>query len=107
VRGDLSIVGPRPEEVAFAEEFGNTVRGYRARHRVPAGITGLAQVNGLRGDTSIEDRARLDNLYIDNWSFWGDIVIIARTVRAVLFARHELKFDPDHLETPEYAEPRS
>jgi exopolysaccharide biosynthesis polyprenyl glycosylphosphotransferase len=94
LRGDLSLVGPRPEEIEFAIQFGDTVPGYRARHRVPAGLTGLAQVNGLRGDTSIEDRARHDNAYIDNWSFWGDVVILARTVRAVVFARDEMKLDP-------------
>lgn len=94
LRGDLSLVGPRPEETDFAIQFGDTVPGYRARHRVPAGLTGLSQVNGLRGDTSIEDRARLDNVYIDNWSFWGDMVILARTARAVVSGRGDVQLDP-------------
>ena len=51
-----------------------------ARHRVPAGLTGWAQVHGLRGDTSIADRARFDNYYIENWSLWEDVKIILRTV---------------------------
>jgi len=57
---------------------------YRHRHRVPSGLTGLAAVNGLRGDTSIEDRARFDNWYIDNWSLWLDAKIMVRTVWSVL-----------------------
>lgn len=84
IRGDMSLVGPRPEEVGFAATFSEAVRGYEARHRVPVGLTGLAQVNGLRGDTSIEDRAAFDNRYIENWSLWGDLVILFRTVLAVV-----------------------
>jgi lipopolysaccharide/colanic/teichoic acid biosynthesis glycosyltransferase len=84
LRGDLSIVGPRPEEIGFAHQFRDLVPGYGARHRVPAGLTGLSQVNGLRGDTSILDRARFDNLYIDTWSLWSDIVIIGRTLRQIV-----------------------
>ncbi|MFE3866324.1 sugar transferase, partial [Streptomyces goshikiensis] len=58
VRGDMSLVGPRPERPFFVAKFSNIYPGYEARHRMPVGITGLAQINGLRGDTSIEDRAR-------------------------------------------------
>ncbi|MEA3054768.1 MAG: hypothetical protein QOD30_200, partial [Actinomycetota bacterium] len=89
-----SLVGPRPERPHFVELFSDTVRGYNHRHRVPVGLTGLAQVNGLRGDTSIEERARFDNLYIENWSLWTDFVIICRTVFAVV--RHGRKdvFEP-------------
>jgi exopolysaccharide biosynthesis polyprenyl glycosylphosphotransferase len=79
LRGDMSIVGPRPERPYFVEEFTDRFPRYMARHRVPAGLTGWAQVNGLRGDTSIEDRARFDNYYIENWSMWEDIKIILRT----------------------------
>ena len=79
LRGDMSIVGPRPERPHFAKTFGEAVRQYSARHRVPVGLTGLAQVNGLRGDTSITERVTFDNYYIDNWSFWSDIKIIIRT----------------------------
>ncbi|MFE6890103.1 sugar transferase [Streptomyces sp. NPDC057694] len=78
-RGDMSLVGPRPERPYFVVQFSETHPGYGERHRMPTGITGLAQINGLRGDTSIEDRCRFDNAYIDNWSLWRDISILLRT----------------------------
>ncbi|WP_406403820.1 exopolysaccharide biosynthesis polyprenyl glycosylphosphotransferase [Streptomyces uncialis] len=78
-RGDMSLVGPRPERPYFVAQFSRTYDGYRSRHRMETGITGLAQVQGLRGDTSIEDRARFDNAYIDTWSLWQDIRILLRT----------------------------
>jgi exopolysaccharide biosynthesis polyprenyl glycosylphosphotransferase len=84
VRGDMSLVGPRPERPHFVEQFTETFPRYTARHRVPAGLTGWAQVHGLRGDTSIEDRARFDNFYIENWSLWGDVKIMLRTAIAVV-----------------------
>jgi exopolysaccharide biosynthesis polyprenyl glycosylphosphotransferase len=80
VRGDMSLVGPRPERPSFVDQFTNSFPRYMARHRVPAGLTGWAQVHGLRGDTSIEDRARFDNHYIENWSLWQDVAILLRTV---------------------------
>ncbi|WP_327174078.1 exopolysaccharide biosynthesis polyprenyl glycosylphosphotransferase [Streptomyces sp. NBC_01335] len=80
LRGDMSLVGPRPERPFFAAQFSTIHPGYQARHRMPVGITGLAQVNGLRGDTSIEDRARFDNRYIETWSLWQDVCVLARTV---------------------------
>ncbi|GHH45154.1 sugar transferase [Streptomyces candidus] len=83
LRGDMSMVGPRPERPYFVTQFGQTYPGYRARHRVPVGITGLAQVNGLRGDTSIEDRARFDNHYIETWSLWQDMCILVRTAASL------------------------
>ena len=83
VRGDMSLVGPRPERPSFVDQFTNSFPRYMARHRVPAGLTGWAQVHGLRGDTSIEDRARFDNHYIENWSLWQDVTIILRTVAQV------------------------
>ncbi|MCX4725002.1 sugar transferase [Streptomyces sp. NBC_01306] len=79
LRGDMSLVGPRPERPYFVTQFSGSHPGYRSRHRMPVGITGLAQVSGLRGDTSIEDRARFDNHYIDSWSLWQDICILVRT----------------------------
>ncbi|MCX4819042.1 exopolysaccharide biosynthesis polyprenyl glycosylphosphotransferase [Streptomyces sp. NBC_01142] len=79
LRGDMSLVGPRPERPYFVAKFSHAHPGYQARHRMPVGITGLAQVNGLRGDTSIEDRARFDNHYIETWSLWQDVCILART----------------------------
>jgi len=80
VRGDMSIVGPRPERPVFVREFSAIHELYWARHRVPAGLTGLAQVHGLRGDTSIADRSRYDNYYIANWSLWLDLKILVLTV---------------------------
>ncbi|WP_327183158.1 exopolysaccharide biosynthesis polyprenyl glycosylphosphotransferase [Streptomyces sp. NBC_01334] len=82
--GDMSLVGPRPERPYFVGQFSQTYPGYAARHRMQTGITGLAQVQGLRGDTSIEDRARFDNAYIDNWSLWQDICILLRTAAALV-----------------------
>jgi exopolysaccharide biosynthesis polyprenyl glycosylphosphotransferase len=77
--GDMSIVGPRPERPHFAEPFAQEVPGYADRHRLPVGLTGWAQVNGLRGDTSIAERARFDNFYIEHWSLWFDIKVLMRT----------------------------
>ncbi|MFI6035327.1 exopolysaccharide biosynthesis polyprenyl glycosylphosphotransferase [Streptomyces sp. NPDC051315] len=82
--GDMSLVGPRPERPYFVSQFSQTYPGYAARHRMRTGITGLAQVHGLRGDTSIEDRARFDNAYIDNWSLWQDVCILLRTAAALV-----------------------
>jgi exopolysaccharide biosynthesis polyprenyl glycosylphosphotransferase len=84
IRGDMSLVGPRPERPFFVEHFKCQVAHYDARHRVPAGLTGLAQVHGLRGDTSIDERARFDNRYIESWSFWRDVVILFQTFSAVV-----------------------
>lgn len=84
VRGDMSLVGPRPERPEYVKQFCAGVPRYVHRHRVPVGMTGLAAVNGLRGDTSIEDRAQFDNWYIDNWSLWMDTKILIRTLDSVL-----------------------
>jgi exopolysaccharide biosynthesis polyprenyl glycosylphosphotransferase len=84
LRGELSFFGPRPERPGFVEIFSHEHARYWARHRVPVGLTGLAQINGLRGDTSIADRARFDNYDIANWSVWLDIKILALTVREVV-----------------------
>jgi len=83
-RGDMSVVGPRPERPHFVEQFRNLHPRYFARHRVPCGLTGWSQIHGLRGDTSIADRARLDNYYIENWSLWLDVKIILRTISSVI-----------------------
>jgi exopolysaccharide biosynthesis polyprenyl glycosylphosphotransferase len=85
LRGDMTVVGPRPERPHFVEQFSTQFDRYAYRHRVQVGLTGLAQVSGLRGDTSIGDRARYDNYYIENWSLWLDLKIILRTFREVLF----------------------
>ncbi|MEZ0089365.1 sugar transferase [Streptacidiphilus sp. EB129] len=84
LRGDMSLVGPRPERPYFVTRFTQAYPQYRDRHRVPVGITGFAQVNGLRGDTSIEDRTRFDNYYIESWSLWQDVKILLRTVASVV-----------------------
>jgi lipopolysaccharide/colanic/teichoic acid biosynthesis glycosyltransferase len=83
LRGDMTIVGPRPERPFFVEKFSAEHPHYAMRHRVPVGLTGLAQVSGLRGDTPISDRARFDNYYIENWSLWLDVKVILRTVAEV------------------------
>ena len=84
LRGDMSLVGPRPERPFFVEQFQRTYAGYPDRHRVPAGITGWAQIHGLRGDTSIEERVRFDNHYIEHWSLGLDLKIILRTVGSMI-----------------------
>ncbi|HEY2935375.1 MAG TPA: sugar transferase [Gaiellaceae bacterium] len=84
LRGEMSVVGPRPERPEFVSRFEQTVYRYGDRHRVKAGITGWAQVHGLRGQTSIADRAEWDNFYVENWSLWLDVKILLRTVGAVL-----------------------
>ncbi|MEU6020634.1 sugar transferase [Micromonospora sp. NPDC047134] len=83
LRGDMSVVGPRPERPYFVEKFSAEYPSYAMRHRVPVGLTGLAQVSGLRGDTPISDRARFDNYYIENWSLWLDAKVLLRTVAEV------------------------
>lgn len=87
LKGEMSIVGPRPERPYFVEQFSGEIDGYEHRHRVPSGITGWAQVNGFWGDTSIEARTRLDNRYIENWSLWRDLVIALRTIPTFLGKR--------------------
>jgi exopolysaccharide biosynthesis polyprenyl glycosylphosphotransferase len=83
LRGDMTVVGPRPERPYFVERFSAEHPEYAMRHRVPVGLTGLAQVSGLRGDTPISDRARFDNFYIENWSLWLDVKVLLRTIAEV------------------------
>jgi exopolysaccharide biosynthesis polyprenyl glycosylphosphotransferase len=84
-RGDMSLVGPRPERPRFVEQFSREIPGYGDRHRLSVGLTGWAQVHGLRGEhSSLVERARFDNYYIDNWSLWLDAVVIARTIGIVV-----------------------
>ena len=83
LRGDMSIVGPRPERPEFVSKFETSVYRYADRHRVKSGITGWAQVHGLRGKTSIDDRAEWDNFYVENFSLWLDLKILCMTAAAV------------------------
>jgi exopolysaccharide biosynthesis polyprenyl glycosylphosphotransferase len=82
--GHMSVVGPRPERPLFVEQFSQEVPRYMERHREKAGITGWAQVNGYRGDTSIEERTRYDLWYVENWSLLLDFKIMFKTVIAML-----------------------
>lgn len=81
VRGDMSIIGPRPERPAFVREFKHKLPQYMVRHRVKAGITGWAQVHGWRGNTSIKKRLQYDLYYIENWSLMLDLKILWMTLR--------------------------
>jgi exopolysaccharide biosynthesis polyprenyl glycosylphosphotransferase len=87
LRGDMSIVGPRPERVHYVELFENAIYRYPDRHRVKSGLTGWAQVNGLRGETSLADRIEWDNFYIENWSPWLDLKILLKTIPALVAGR--------------------
>ena len=86
-RGDMSLVGPRPERTGYVRAFEEHVYRYGDRHRVKSGLTGWAQVNGLRGDTPLSDRVEWDNYYIENWTPWLDVKILLLTPLAVLGGR--------------------
>jgi lipopolysaccharide/colanic/teichoic acid biosynthesis glycosyltransferase len=81
------VVGPRPERPSYVAMFDHRITRYSDRHQVKAGITGWAQVHGLRGDTSLEDRIEFDNYYIENWSPWLDLKILLLTILTVFRAR--------------------
>jgi exopolysaccharide biosynthesis polyprenyl glycosylphosphotransferase len=83
LRGDMSLVGPRPERPEYVDLFEECVYRYDERHRAKAGITGWAQIHGLRGKTSIADRVEWDNYYIENWSLWLDLKILVMTAAVV------------------------
>lgn len=87
LKGDMSLVGPRPERPHFVEQFVKEVPAYMLRHHVKAGLTGWAQVNGLRGSTSLEKRLQYDLYYINNWSLGFDLFILLLTPLAALFSR--------------------
>jgi len=84
LKGDMSLVGPRPERPYFVAQFEKGVPRYMERHKVKSGLTGWAQANGLRGDTSIAERVQYDLYYIENWSVWFDIKIMLLTFLEIL-----------------------
>jgi exopolysaccharide biosynthesis polyprenyl glycosylphosphotransferase len=84
LRGEMSLIGPRPERANYVRAFEEHVYRYGDRHRVKSGLTGWAQVQGLRGQTSLDDRVEWDNYYIENWSFLLDLKIVALTIPALL-----------------------
>ena len=88
LRGDMSIVGPRPERPHFVEQFKHRIPQYMLRHKVKAGLTGWAQVNGWRGNTPLEKRIEYDLYYIENWSVWFDLRIIGLTLLHILRSRN-------------------
>jgi lipopolysaccharide/colanic/teichoic acid biosynthesis glycosyltransferase len=90
LRGEMSLIGPRPERPELVEIFEQSIYRYQERHRVKSGITGWAQIHGIgRGDDrfavrTLSDRVEWDNYYIENWSFWLDMKILLRTIRAAV-----------------------
>jgi putative colanic acid biosynthesis UDP-glucose lipid carrier transferase len=88
LKGDMSVVGPRPERPHFVRRFLDEIDHYDSRHRLKVGITGWAQVNGWRGDTSIAKRFEFDLYYLQNWSFWFDLRIIFLTGWSGMFGRN-------------------
>jgi lipopolysaccharide/colanic/teichoic acid biosynthesis glycosyltransferase len=87
IQGSMSLVGPRPERPHFVGQFRQQVPMYMERHRVRSGITGWAQVNGFRGNTSIAERTRYDVYYVENWSLGFDLKIMMLTLREIVVGK--------------------
>lgn len=100
LKGDMSLVGPRPELPHFVEQFRETIPLYMVKHQVLPGLTGWAQIHGYRGDTSIEKRIELDLWYIEHWSVWLDICIIFRTLFGGMINQEEVA-PPEKDQQPE------
>jgi lipopolysaccharide/colanic/teichoic acid biosynthesis glycosyltransferase len=100
LRGEMSLIGPRPERPEFAERFAEEIPDYAERHRVKAGITGWAQANGLRGQTPIAERVKYDNYYIDHWSIQLEFMTILLTVVEVLRFREARRARPRPAQLP-------
>ena len=88
LRGEMSLVGPRPERPDFVAQFRSSIPGYMQKHLVKAGITGWAQVNDLRGDSDLAQRIQYDLYYIEHWSIWFDLRILALTLWHILKTRN-------------------
>jgi exopolysaccharide biosynthesis polyprenyl glycosylphosphotransferase len=88
LKGDMSLIGPRPERPVFVEQFKQSVPRYLERHKVRPGLTGWAQVNGFRGNTAIDERTGCDLYYIDNWSLFFDLKILVKTIFEFVFHKH-------------------
>jgi Undecaprenyl-phosphate glucose phosphotransferase len=88
LRGEMSLVGPRPERPVFVETFRRRIPGYMLRHKVKAGMTGWAQINGWRGNTSLEKRIEYDLYYIERWSLGFDLAILVKTIWRGFFSHH-------------------
>ncbi len=93
--GEMSLVGPRPEQAHYVEQFQQIVPHYMARHREKGGMTGWAQVNGLRGDTSITERTKYDLWYSENWSIWLDLKIVIRQIWQIFERKNEQRAGKD------------
>jgi lipopolysaccharide/colanic/teichoic acid biosynthesis glycosyltransferase len=86
--GEMSLVGPRPEQAMFVEQFKEEIPRYMIKHQVRPGLTGWAQINGYRGDTSIRKRIEYDIFYIENWTFFFDLKIIFMTMFKGLISKN-------------------